>query len=116
MKQRHTLMVAATIIVLSLSAGRAYGDVSTPRPPHVGLLATPLSQLHLAMSAQAVTRMMGEAAKATRVAGAETCTLEFSGPILGAVVLADGKVSRVTLDVFGFDKGNLPAFGRTAWP
>ena len=120
MKRKLTLMLAAATIALLLSAPRAFGYTIAPQPPHVGLVATPLSQLHLGMSAQQVARIMGEPAKTSRfpMARAETCKLEFSGPIPGKVMLTDGKVSRVALDVFQPDKGkgDLPAFVRPAWP
>jgi hypothetical protein len=70
------------------------------------------------MTAQDVKRVMGEAAKEKDFVaeGIAISRLEFSGAIPSKVILADGKVSSVTLDAFQADKGDLPAFSQKAWP
>jgi hypothetical protein len=86
--------------------------------PHVAFLATPANGLYPGMTAQEVTRVMGEAAKEKRfvVDGIESLRLEFSGAIPTEVTLSDGKVASVAIDVFRTDKGELPAFSHKAWP
>jgi hypothetical protein len=70
------------------------------------------------MTAQEVTRVMGEAAKEKRVVadGSESLRLKFSEKIPTEVTLYDGKLANVTVDVFRTDKGDLPAFSQKAWP
>jgi putative flavoprotein involved in K+ transport len=117
MKRKLTGMAAtAAAIVLTAAVGHA-SNVEAPLPPRVDFLMTPTSGLYLGMTAQEVTRIMGEAAKEAVVAaeGSNIRTLVFSGAIPGTVTLTDGKVSRVTLDAFRVDKGDLPAFNK-AWP
>ena len=58
----------------------------------------------------------GEAAKEKDFVaeGIAISRLEFSGAIPSKVILADGKVSSVTLDAFQADKGDLPASSQKA--
>jgi hypothetical protein len=111
----------ATAVVafgLTIAVGHASNDVKAPLPPRVDFVAAPAGELSLGMTAQEVTRIMGEAAKET-VFTSEASTmrgLEFAGAIPSKVTLTDGRVSRVLLDAFRVDKGDLPSFSRKAWP
>jgi hypothetical protein len=118
MKRKFIAMSAAAAIGLTITAARAFHDFNATSPPHVNFLATPASQLHLGMTAQDVTRVMGDAPRETIFAaeGANMRRLEYPGPIPSKVTLTDGKVSRVTLDAFRVDKDDLPAYSRKAWP
>ena len=119
MKRKLTTMAStAAAIVLTMTVGHASNDVKAPLPPRVDFLASPASELHLSMTAQEVTRVMGEAARDAvfTVEGTSVRRLEFSGPIPSKVTLTDGKVSRITLDTFRVDKGDLPAYSHKAWP
>jgi hypothetical protein len=94
-------------------------DVGAVAPPRVDFATVPASRLRLGMTAADVTRIMGEAAKTTSsiVGETEMTRLDFpAAPIPSKVMLADGKVSGVALDVFHVDKGDLPSFTRKAWP
>ena len=70
------------------------------------------------MTAQDVTRVMGDVPRETIFAaeGANMRRREFPGAIPSKVTLTDGRVSRVTLDAFRVDKGDLPAYSHKAWP
>jgi putative flavoprotein involved in K+ transport len=119
--QRKTIPTMARVAIsaaaFALSLSSAQAETVNPAPPHVGILATPASQLYLGMLAQDAGRVLGEPAKqADCMTGIETRRLEFAAPIPGEVVLSDGKVSRVTLDAFGMEKDALPSFLRKAWP
>ena len=113
-----TTLAAASAIGLSIMAGRASDGVKAPMPPKVDFSATPASQLYLGMTAQEVSRILGEPLRETVVVaeGTSVRRLEFSGAIPAKVILTDGEVSHVTLDAFQVDKGDVPAFGRKAWP
>jgi hypothetical protein len=107
--------VAAAAVALSIAASHASDITSAPTVDHV---ATPARQLELGMAAQQVLRIMGEPSKraAFSMDGAEQCKLEFAGAVPTEIILADGKMSSVKLDVFHPDKTDLPAFGRATWP
>jgi hypothetical protein len=110
--------LSAAAFALSISSASGSEPINPPAGPHVAFLATPANGLYPGMTAQEVTRVMGEAAKDRRFVadGIESLMLEFSGPIPTEVTLSDGKVASVTIDVFRTDKGDLPAFSHKAWP
>ena len=110
--------LSAAAFALSISCASGSEPINPPAAPHVAFLATPASGLYPGMTAQEVTRVMGEAAKETRFVadGIESLRLEFSGAIPTEVTLSDGKVASVTIDVFRTNKGDLPAFSHKAWP
>jgi putative flavoprotein involved in K+ transport len=109
--------ISAAAFALSPPSAQAAETVNVPAPPHVGIHATPASQLYLGMPALDARGVLGEVAKEVDiVTGTETRKHEFLGSIPGQVVLSDGKVSRVTLDAFGMEKDALPSFLRKAWP
>ena len=110
--------LSAAALALSLSSASGSEPISLPSAPHVALVSTPASGLYPGMTAQEVTRVMGEAAKEKRVVadGSESLRLEFSEKIPTEVTLSDGKLANVTVDVFRTDKGDLPAFSQKAWP
>lgn len=115
MNRTLAMLASGAIIGLALTAGHA---AEAPLPPQVNLVATPANQLQLGMTGDDVIRVMGKAAKETDFADGSTQTrkLEFMDAIPGQVVLSDGRVSRVTLDVFRMEKDALPSFVRQAWP
>jgi hypothetical protein len=115
MNRTFAIGASAAIIGLSIATGHA---ADAPLPPRVNFIATPASELRLGMTAQDVTRVMGEAASETDVTVGSTqiSRLQFTDAIPGQVVLTDGKVSRVTLDPFRVEKDALPSFMRQAWP
>src|SRR6516164_7516339 len=102
---------SAAAFALSMSSASGSEVINPPAAPHVGLVTTPASELSLGMTAQDMTRIMGNASKEEVFAtdGIESRALEFSGAIPSKVILTDGKVSRVTLDTFRTDKDDLPA-------
>lgn len=110
--------LSAAALALSLSSASGSEPISLTSAPHVALVSTPASGLYPGMTAQEVTRVMGEAAKEKRVVadGSESLRLEFSEKIPTEVTLSDGKLANVTVDVFRTDKGDLPAFSQKAWP
>src|SRR5215475_4174637 len=109
------LASAAIIICLSLTAAHA---AEVPLAPPVSFVRTPASQLHLGMTADDVIGVMGQAASETDVTigATQIRKLEFTDAIPAQVILSDGKVTRVTLDVCGMEKDTLPSFIRQAWP
>ena len=118
--QSKLLIAAAVAVLFDISSAlvTAAARFDAPMPPHVEFIATPAGQLHLGMTEQEVTRIMGEPA---RIAGCDAAgisirKLEFPGAIPGTVTLSGGKVSRVGLDVFRVEKSDLPIFTRKAWP
>ena len=115
MKRTFATIAAAAAVGLSIAAGHA-NDVTSP--PTVDRVATPARLLDLGMPAEQVRRIMGEPTKTTLFGmdGTEQCTLEYAGAVPTKVILTDGKMSSVKLDVFRPDKTNLPDFGRSAWP
>ena len=110
--------VSGVAFAVSMSSASGSEVINPPAAPHVGLVTTPASELSLGMTAQGITRIMGNPAKEVDFAtdGIASRALEFSGAIPTKVILTDGKVSRVTLDTFRVDKNNLPAFSHKAWP
>jgi putative flavoprotein involved in K+ transport len=110
--------LSAAALALSLSSASGSEPISLTSAPHAALVSTPASGLYPGMTAQEVTRVMGEAAKEKRVVadGSESLRLEFSEKIPTEVTLSDGKLANVTVDVFRTDKGDLPAFSQKAWP
>lgn len=115
------LSIATVIAVLfdtSMSFVAAAGQIDTPRPPHVDITTIPAGQLHLGMTEQDVTRIMGEPAKVTDyvAGGIDKRRLEYQGQIPGTVILSAGKTTGIALDVFRIEKGDLPSFSRRAWP
>ena len=114
MKCNFAIALAAAVS-LSMTTALASDDTRAPQRPHLGFVETPATRLHLGMTAREVAEIMGQAT-ISRAAGASSCILEFSGAIPGKVVLTNGSVSRVTLDVFHVDTGDLSEFGRRAWP
>jgi len=115
MKGTFAAIAAVAATGLSIAASPA-SDI--PSPPRVDQVATPARQLELGMTAEQVLRIMGKPAKtaAFSLDGADQCKLEFAGAAPAQIILADGKMSSVKLDVFRPDKANLPAFARAAWP
>ena len=119
MQWKLFVTVAVVVVVdMSLSPMAAGAQLDEPMPPRVEFATIPAGQLHLGMTEQEATRIMGEPA---RIAGYDSGginarKLEFSGAISTKVTLSDGKVSRVALDVFQVEKGDLPLFSRKAWP
>jgi putative flavoprotein involved in K+ transport len=112
---RAAMLASAAIVSLALTASHA---AEAPLPPHVNLLATPASQLHLGMTADDVIRVMGQAARATDVTTGATQIrkLEFTGAIPSQVILSNGKVSRLTLDAFPTEQDAIPPSLGKAWP
>jgi hypothetical protein len=110
--------LSAAAFALSISSASGSEPINPPAAPHVAFLATPASGLYPGMTAQEVTRVMGEAAKEKHfvAGGIESVRLEFPGAIPTEATLSDGKVVSVTIDVFRTDKGDLPVFSRKAWP
>lgn len=117
MRQNFAIVLAA-VVSMSMTAALASDEARAPQRPHLDFVQTPANRLHLGMSAHEVAEIMGAAAtmKNSRAAGANVCVLEFSGAIPSEVVLSNGSVARVALDVFHVDSGDLPEFGRRAWP
>jgi hypothetical protein len=115
MKRTFATIAAAAAVGLSIAASHASDTTSPPAVDHV---ATPARQLDLGMTAEQVLRIMGEATKTTAFSmdGTERCNLEFAGAVPTKIILADGKMASVKLDVFHPDKTDLPAYGRAAWP
>jgi len=109
------ILTSAAIIGLSIASSHA---ADAPLPPRVNFIAMPASELRLGMTAQNVTRVMGDAASETDVTigSTEISKLHFTDAIPCQVVLTDGKVSRITLDPFRMEKDALPSFSRQAWP
>jgi hypothetical protein len=115
MKTTFARIAAAAAVGLSIAASHASEITSPPTVDHV---ATPATQLDLGMTPVQVLRIMGEPTKTTAFGmdGTKQCKLEFAGAVPTEIVLADGKMSRVKLDVFRPDKTDLPVFSRAAWP
>lgn len=115
MKRTFATIAAAAAVGLSIASSQA-SDVTSP--PTVDHVPTPARQLDLGMTAGEALRIMGEPTKTTAFSmdGKEQCELEFAGGVPTKIILADGKISSVRLDVFRPDKTDLPAFGRAAWP
>ena len=110
--------LSAAALALSISSASGSEPIKPPGTSQVALVATPASALYPGMTAQEVTRVMGEAAKEKRFVadGIESLKLKFSGAIPAEATLSDGKLTSVTVDVFRTDKGDLPAFSHKAWP
>jgi hypothetical protein len=120
-KMQWKLPLIAAIAVLfdmSMSLAATAGQIDTPRPPHVDIATIPVGQLHLGMTEQDVTRIVGEPAKVTDyvTGGIDKRRLEYQGQIPGTVTLSAGKTTGIALDVFRIEKGDLPSFSRKAWP
>jgi hypothetical protein len=115
MKRTFATIAAAAAVGLSITASHA-SDITSP--PAVDYVSTPARQLDLGMPAEQVLRIMNEPTKRTGFStdGTEHCKLEYAGAVPTKIILEDGKMSSVKLDVFRPDKTNLPAFGRAAWP
>jgi hypothetical protein len=107
----------ASAIGLSIAASHA-NDIHAVLPPQVEHLAIPARGLALGMSADHLRHVMGEPVRVStsNPKGAERLKLEFAGAIPAKVIVADGRVSKISLDVFRPDKSEIPAFGRPAWP
>ena len=115
MHRTFKLLAPIAIIGLSLTVGQA---AEAPLPPRVNLVPTLASQLRLGMMADEVIRVMGESARETNFAIGPTQIRKFelADAIRGQVILRDGKVTRVTLDVFRMEKDALSSSLRKAWP
>ena len=115
MKRTFATIVAAAGVGFSIAATHA-SDITSP--PTVDHVATPARKLDLGMTADQVFRIMGEPTKTTAFSmdGTQQYKLEFAGAVPTKIILANGKMSSVKLDVFRPDKTDLPAFGRAAWP
>jgi hypothetical protein len=115
MKRTFATIAAAAAIGLSITASHA-SDITSP--PTVDRVPTPARQLDLGMTVDEVLRIMGEPTRTTAFGmdGRAHCKIEFAGAVPTKIILADGKLSSVKLDVFRPDKTDLPAFGRAAWP
>lgn len=115
MKRTIATITAAGAVGLLITASRASDIISPPTIDHV---ATPARQLELGMAAEQVLRIMGAPAKTTAfsVGDIKQRQLEFAGAVPTKIILADGKLSSVKLDVFRPDKTDLPVFGTAAWP
>ena len=113
MNRTFKMLASAAIIGLSLTVAHA---AEAPLPPRVSFVTTPASHLHLGMTADDVIRVMGQVASETNVTSDATQIrkLAFTDAIPGQVILSDGKVTHVTLDVFRQDA--LPPSIRQAWP
>src|SRR5262245_51245155 len=108
-KMSSKLLIAAAVAVLfnmSTTLPAAAVRIDVPAQPHVAFIAIPAGQLHLGMTEQDVTRIMGEPARVAGydAGGISIRKLEFPGAIPGTVTLSGGKVSRVGLDVFRVEK------------
>ena len=120
-KLAKTLLLSvttATGIIFSMGAGQAFPETRTPLPPHVAFATTPASRLSLGMTAEDVTRIVGPPIQQTNLVagGMELSQCAFSGAIPIRVTISGGRVTRLTLDAFRVDKGDLPSFSRQAWP
>jgi hypothetical protein len=115
MKRTFATIATAAALGLSIAASHASETASIPTVDHV---ATPARQLDLGMTAEQVLRIMGEPTRTTAFSmdRTEQCKLVFAAAVPIEIILADGKMSKVKLDVFRPDKTDLPAFGRAAWP
>ena len=115
MKRTFATIAAAAAVGLSIASSHA-SDITSP--PSVDHIATPARQLDLGMTVGEALRIMGEPTKTTvfSMDGREQCELEFAGVVPTKIILADGKISSIRLDVFRPDKTGLPPFGRAAWP
>jgi len=115
MHRTFKLLAPTAIIGLWLTVGQA---AAAPLPPRVNFVATPASRLHLGMTADEVIRVMGKSARQTDFAIGTTQIRKFelADAIHGQVILRDGKVTRVTLDVFRMEKDALSSSLRKAWP
>ncbi|MGY8668573.1 hypothetical protein Q3C01_40255 [Bradyrhizobium sp. UFLA05-109] len=115
MHRTFKLLAPTVIIGLSLTVGQA---AEAPLPPRLTFVATPASQLHLGMTADDVIRVIGKSARETdfAIGTAQIRKFELVDAIRGQVILRDGKVTRVTLDVFRMEKDALSSSLRKAWP
>src|SRR5215469_6041956 len=115
MNRTFKMLASAAIIGLSLTVAHA---AEAPLPPRVSFVTTPASHLHLGMTADDVIRVMGQVASETNVTidATQIRKLEFTDPIPGQVILSNGKLKHVTLDVFRTEKHALPSSIRQAWP
>ena len=115
MKRTFATIAAAAAVGLSIATSHASETTSPPTVDHV---ATPARQLDLGMTAGQVLRIMGEPTRTTAFSmdGRAQSKLEFTDGVPTRIILSDGKISSVRLDVFRPDKTDLPAFGRAAWP
>ena len=115
MRRAFKLFASTATIGLSLTVGQA---AEAPLPPRVNFVATPASQMHLGMTADEVTRVIGKSARETdfEIGTSPIRKFELADAIRGQVILRDGKVTRVTLDVFPMEKDALPSSLRKAWP
>ena len=107
----------ASAIGLSIVASHA-NDINAVLPPQVEHRAIPARGLTLGMSADELRHVMGPPVRVSTLhpEGAERLKLEFAGAIPAKIIVADGRVSKISLDVFSPDKCEIPAFGRPAWP
>jgi len=110
------VLASTATIGLSLTVGQAAAEA--PLPPRVHFVATPASQLHLGMTADEVIRVIGKSAreKDFAIGTSQIRKFELADAIRGQVILSDGKVTRVTLDVFRMEKDALSSSLRKAWP
>ena len=115
MHRTFKLLAPTAIIGLWLTVGQA---AAAPLPPRVNFVATPASQLHLGMTADEVIRVIGKSESETDFAIGTTQIRKFelADAIRGHVIVSDGKVTRVTLDVFRTEKDALASCLRKAWP
>ena len=115
MSRTFKMLASAAIMGLSLTVAHA---AEAPLPPRVSFVTTPASHLHLGMTADDVIRVMGQVASETNVTidATQIRKLEFTDPIPGQVILSNGKLKHVTLDVFRTEKHALPSSIRQAWP
>jgi hypothetical protein len=115
MHRTFKLLAPTAIIGFSLTVGQA---AEAPLPPRVNFVATPASQLHLGMTADEVIRVMGKSARDadSAIGTPQIRKFELADAIRGQVILRDGKVTRVTLDVFRIEQDAPSSSLRKAWP
>jgi hypothetical protein len=113
MKRYLTIVTAVAALVASFGIDVAVarqGEMETtlnaesPSPPSVDFCTIRASRLQLGMMASEVAAIMGEASKTENYVSAGTSIqiLDFSKePIRSKITLTNGRLSGVTLDVFG---------------
>jgi hypothetical protein len=86
-----------------------------PLPPHVEFRSVHAAELRLGMTAADVVRIMGDAAETGTSLNGEVRMLDFRAePIPTQVVIAQSKVSSISLNIARVDSLPLPAFAQPA--
>jgi hypothetical protein len=88
-----------------------------PLPPRIQFVSVPASKLQVGMTKAEVESILLGTPKVTSWVdrGTNWQTLDFPGLVPTKVILKDGEVSSISLDVFRADEAGLPMFYRRAW-